>query len=165
MTVQNVNSTKLVLEEYFLGKTRAYGLFEDRFGKVRKQFVAQIEGAWDGQTLFLDEDFLYEDGETENRKWELTKTGPNTYIGLTDHVIGKAVGETANNRFNWQYKFKLKVGDAVWNVAFDDWMFLQPDGVLLNKATVTRWGMKIGTVFISYSKDFPVLSSDGRPNL
>lgn len=155
MTVQDfdTNTPTFVLEDYFQGNTKAYGLFEDRFGNVRSQFTVDIKGTWDGETLILDEDFLYSDGETENRRWEVKKTGPSDYVGYTDNVIGKAVGYTAGNSFNWRYKFNLKVGDSVWKVAFDDWMFLQPDGVLLNKATVTRWGIKIGTVFISFSKE------------
>ena len=48
-------SPKFVLEKYFHGKTRAWGLFEDRFGNVRRQFVVDINGNWDGTILTLDE--------------------------------------------------------------------------------------------------------------
>ncbi|UTW54354.1 DUF3833 domain-containing protein [Kordiimonas sp. SCSIO 12610] len=162
MTVQDFKSISptLTLEDYFQGKTRAYGLFEDRFGKVRNQFTVQIEGTWDGETLVLDEDFLYSDGETECRRWELKKQGNSGYIGYTDSVVGAAKGEVVANSFNWRYTFNLKVGDNFWKVKFDDWMFLQPDGVLLNKATVTRWGVKLGTVFISFAKDIPDLAKN-----
>lgn len=141
-----------VLEDYFQGTTRATGMFEDRFGTVRNQFTVEIEGNWDGTTLTLDEDFVYLDGSTEFRRWEIEKLAPGKYRGTTENVIGEAHGETAGNSFNWRYKFNLKVGDDVWKVKFDDWMFLQPDGVLLNKATVYRWGFKIGTVFLSFDK-------------
>ena len=46
---------QLVLEEYFAGKTRAWGIFEDRFGTLRRQFTVDIDGRWDGRTLVLDE--------------------------------------------------------------------------------------------------------------
>jgi hypothetical protein len=141
-----------VLEDYFDGETRAWGLFEDRTGKVRRQFVVDISGSWDGTTLLLNEDFRYNDGELENRVWTITKAGPNDYLGETAQSVGIAVGKTAGNAFRWAYDFNLKVGDSIWKVHFDDWMFLQPNGVLLNKATVSRWGLKIGTVFLSFSK-------------
>ena len=32
------------LEEYFLGKTTASGLFIDLFGKVKRQFTVEMEG-------------------------------------------------------------------------------------------------------------------------
>lgn len=143
---------ELVLENYFDGKTRAWGLFEDRNGKVRREFVVDIDGVWDGDTLTLDEDFIYSDGETENRVWTLKKTGDNTYTGTTANAVGQASGESSGNAFNWKYDFNLVVGDSTWKVHFDDWMFLQPNGVLLNKAEVSRWGFKLGTVFLSFQK-------------
>lgn len=155
MTTEDFKSQEptLVLEDYFSGQTVASGLFEDRFGNVRTQFKVDIKGEWDGKTLTLDEDFLYQDGSTEFRRWVINKTGPNTYTGTTDQAIGEAKGITSGNAFRWEYKFNLNVGDGVWKVKFDDWMFLQKDGVLLNKATVYRWGFKIGTVFISFQKE------------
>ena len=143
---------ELVLEDYFAGKTRAWGLFEDRTGKVRREFVVDIDGVWDGETLTLDEDFVYSDGETENRVWTLKKTGEKTYTGTTANAVGEASGELSGNAFNWKYDFNLAVGDSTWKVHFDDWMFLQPNGVLLNKAEVSRWGFKLGTVFLSFQK-------------
>jgi hypothetical protein len=153
---------KFVLEDYFKGETQAWGLFEDRTGKVRRQFVVDISGRWDGTTLILDEDFRYSDGGTENRLWTITKTGPNDYVGETTEAVGAAIGKTAGNAFRWEYNFNLKVGDSAWKVHFDDWMFLQPNGVLLNKATVSRWGIKIGTVFLSFTK--PASNEQATPS-
>lgn len=145
---------ELRLEEFFVGKSKARGLFEDRFGKVRTQFTVDIEGAWDGNTLTLNESFEYADGDQEKRTWTIRKTGPSTYEGATENVVGVAKGEISGNAFNWRYDFNLKVrDDKVWKVAFDDWMFLQSDGVLLNKARLKRWGVTLGTVFISFTKE------------
>lgn len=154
MNLQEFRAFKptFVLEDFFEGETKAVGLFEDRFGNVRKQFVVDITGVWDGQKLTLDENFDYQDGSTEFRRWEILKTGPGTYKGTTAQIIGEATGKVSGNALNWRYKFKLPVDDDIWNVTFDDWMFLQADGSLLNKATVYRWGIKIGTVFLSFSK-------------
>jgi len=150
----------LILEDYFLGQTRAWGIFEDRFGNVQREFVVDIEGTWDGKQLTLREDFVYKDGERETREWKLDKTGPDTWAGTTDNVVGIATGRTAGNAFNWRYDFNLKVEDSTWKVHFNDWMFLQPNGVLLNKATVSRWGIKIGTVFISFQKSNSAAATD-----
>ncbi len=154
MKIEDFENTgpEFVLEDYFEGETRAWGMFEDRFGVIQRQFVVDIHGEWDGRTLKLREDFLYNDGEEETRTWYLEKTGEDSYEGQTDNVIGIAKGRIKGNAFNWTYDFNLKVGDSIWKVNFDDWMILQPDGVLLNKATVKRWGFKLGTVYISFNK-------------
>ncbi len=144
---------RFVLEDYFQGMTNATGIFVDRFGNLRRQFVVKIEGTWDGKELILDEDFTYSDGEKQRRIWRITKLDDNTYEGRAGDVVGIATGKTFGNALNWEYDLNLEVGDSSYRVHFNDWMFLQADGVLLNKAAVSKWGMNIGTVFISFSRN------------
>lgn len=146
------NEPVLILEEYFDGTTKAYGLFEDRFGNVRRQFTVDITGTVDNSGLRLVEDFVYDDGETEQRVWILTRTADDRYEGHAEGVVGIAIGQIAGNAFNWRYTIDLKMGDSTWRVDFDDWMFLQDDGVLLNKAVVSKWGFTIGTVTLAFRK-------------
>lgn len=143
---------QLVLEEYFEGKTTAYGLFEDRFGKVRRQFKVDIIGEVEGDRLTLTENFVYDDGELDTRVWEIDILGNGQYRGTAGDVPVPAVGQVSGNAFNWKYKVDLKVGDSVWNVGFNDWMFLMQDDVLINRAYVTRYGIEIGQVTIAFRK-------------
>jgi hypothetical protein len=143
---------RLELDKYFLGETRAWGLFEDRFGTVRRQFVVDINGTLDGDELVLDERFLYSDGEEDRRVWRIRKTGAHTYEGRATDVIGIATGETYGNALRWRYELDLKVGDSKLRVRFDDWMFLQPSNVLLNRAKVRKFGIEIGEVTVVFMK-------------
>ena len=143
---------ELRIEDYFDGQTKAWGIFEDRFGTLRRQFEVEIDGTWDGETLTLVEDFVYADGETEQRIWRINKSGGHGYVGYADGVVGEAVGEAYGNALNWRYKFDLKVGDRTWTVTFDDWLFLQSDGVLINRATVTKFGILLGEVTLFFRK-------------
>lgn len=143
---------RLVLEDYFEGKTKAWGMFHDRFGNLRREFVVDITGTWDGNTLTLDEEFDYADGEQDRRVWAIRKIDDNTYTGTAGDIIGTAAGKTYGNALNWTYDMDLKVGDGSWRVRFDDWMFLQPGGVLLNRASVSKWGFEIGVVTLSFSR-------------
>ncbi|WP_366657757.1 DUF3833 domain-containing protein [Fodinicurvata sp. EGI_FJ10296] len=141
------------LEEFFEGQTRAWGIFEDRFSNLRRQFTVDIDGEWDGQTLTLVEDFVYADGETEQRIWTIRPDGENGYVGEAGNVVGTASGAAYGNALNWQYYFDLDIGDRTINVHFDDWMFLQPDGEsMINRAHVTKWGIEIGSAFIFFRK-------------
>lgn len=148
------NEPKLVLEEYFSGKSKAWGVFQDRFGKVRREFSVDIHGHWDeaAQKLTLDEDFDYKDGAKEKRVWHIEKTGENTYQGHADGVVGIARGQTSGNAFHWQYTFDLPYKGDTLRVTFDDWMWLQDKNVLFNKASIYKWGFRLGDVYIFFEK-------------
>ena len=140
------------LEEFFTGRIRAYGLFEDRFGNVRRQFIVDIDASWDGERLVLDEHFIFSDGERSRRVWRMRKTGPNDWVGEADDVIGVATGRVAGNALNFRYTIDLDIGSRKLRTRFDDWLFLQPDGVLINRAHVTWWGIEIGQVTITFRR-------------
>ena len=140
------------LEEYFSGRTKAWGLFEDRFGNVRRQFVVDLVGRWDGRELVLEEDFLYDDGERDRRVWTIVKLADGTYEGRADDVIGVAKGAAAGRAFNWRYSVDLKTDDGPVRVQFDDWLFRQDAEVVLNKAEITKYGLQLGQVFLSFRK-------------
>ena len=53
MAVEDFKNGKpeLVLEDYFKGRTEAWGIFRDQFGQLRRQFKVTIDGTWDGKIL------------------------------------------------------------------------------------------------------------------
>ena len=145
-------SPELRLEDYFAGESRAWGVFEDRFGTLKRQFTVDIVGEWDGRELVLTEDFVYSDGETERRVWTIRKDGTNGYVGSADGVVGEARGAVNGQALNWVYEFDLKLKESTVRVTFDDWMWLQPDGVLVNRAIVKKWGFEVGRATIFFKK-------------
>lgn len=88
------------LEDYFEGKTRATGIFEDRFGQLRREFIVDIEGSIEGDELILDEHFNYKDGEKDRRIWRIKRIDEHVYEGRADDVIGTARGEAFGNALN-----------------------------------------------------------------
>lgn len=147
------SSPVFVPEEYLLGKTRVWGIFQDRFGTVRRQFVADVEGSVESDVLTLDERFEYADGEQDTRIWKIKKLGDGRYEGEANDVIGKAVGEARGQAFHLSYYVDIEVGeDSFWRVHFDDWLIRQPDGVVVNRAIVTKFGVKIGELSAFFKK-------------
>lgn len=143
----------LNLFSYFEGDTRGWGMFNDRKGTLKRQFVVDIKGYKNADgALVLEEDFVWNDGEKSRRVWTIKQSDNNNYIGTADDVIGEARGISAGNSLNWSYDLNLPVGDKSYVVHFDDWMFLQPDGVMLNRAKMSKFGFGLGEVFISFKK-------------
>ena len=144
---------KFSLENYFEGKTEAWGMFHDRFGNLKRTFKVDITGTLKSDTLTLDEKFLYDDGEQDSRVWTIKILGNNQYSGTASDVVGEAKGIASGNALNWQYRLNLKVGDSTILVDFDDWMFLQDRNILMNRAEVKKWGLNIGVVSITFLKN------------
>jgi hypothetical protein len=60
----------LDLRTYFNGTVDAWGVFQDRSGKVVRRFTVVMRCSWVGDVGTLDEDFTYSDGTTEKRIWQ-----------------------------------------------------------------------------------------------
>ena len=142
----------LDLKTYFNGELTAHGIFTDRQGKVARRFSVQMTGTWQGKEGVLDERFTYSDGTTERRVWKLTDEGGGRWSGRADDVLGVAQGVAAGNALNWRYTLKLPVDGKVYEVQFDDWMYLMDDRVMLNKAAMSKFGIHMGEVTLSFYK-------------
>lgn len=146
----------LDLRQYFSGTVDAYGVFTDRSGKVVKRFTVVMKCSWQGppgaETGVLDEDFSYSDGTRDRRVWTLKRTPDGRYTGTAADVLGEAAGEEKGNAFRWGYTLKLPVDGKVIEVQFDDWMYLMNDKVMLNKARMSKFGIQLGEVTLSFVK-------------
>ena len=60
--------------------------------------------------------------------------------------------EAAANALNWRYTLALPVDGRVWHVQFDDWMFLVDDKVMLNRAVMSKFGLRLGEVTLVFRK-------------
>lgn len=148
-----MSTRALNLEEFFVGDLVAYGQFQDVLGEVRRRFEVKINGTWDGETLRLVEDFVYEDGSTEQRIWVLEKLDEQRWQGTAEGIIGIATGEERGDTFNWIYTIDLPIGDGeTLRVSFDDWMWLLSEDRLLNRAYMKRFGVTIGEVIIYFER-------------
>jgi Protein of unknown function (DUF3833) len=153
-TINDYAAEKPVLElrDYFNGTLDAYGVFTDRSGKVVKRFTVVMKCTWTGDDGVLDEDFSYADGSKQRRVWRLKKLTGGGYSGQADDVVGQASGQQSGNAFNWTYTMALPVDGKVYEVQFDDWMYLVTDKVMLNKASMRKFGVYLGEVTLSFTK-------------
>lgn len=142
---------QLDLKTYFNGTIDAWGVFQDRSGKVVKRFTVVMKCHWEGDRGVLDEDFTYSDGSKSRRVWTVVKQGER-YVGTADDVKGEALGEAAGNALNWAYTLKLPVDGTVYEVQFDDWMYQMDEHTMLNRASMSKFGFHLGEVLLSFRK-------------
>lgn len=137
---------------YFQGNTEAWGMVQDRSGKQLRHFHVEITGDVKGDTLTLNERFVYDDGEKQQRVWHIRRVGANRYEGTAGDINGVAKGQGAGNAFNWRYSMNVTANGRSWLLNFDDWMYLQDDTHLFNKTEMKKFGVTVATVTLFFSR-------------
>ena len=155
MKPEDYKNTKPIIkiEEYFQGNVKAWGMLQERSGEVKRQFVADMKGEFDGQNLILNETFIWNDGEKQERRWKIKKVGDNRYEGTASDVVGVAKGVSFGSSFKFEYKLLVPYKDKKIKIKFDDWIFKQDEKTAINKATLTKFGFKVGELTVFFVKD------------
>ncbi len=142
----------LVLEDYFNGRVDGWGMFQDYSGRVIKRFTVRVDARWEGNIGTLDEDFTFSDGTRQKRVWTIVKEGADRYSGTASDVVGKAAGVSAGNAIRWNYVLELPIGETVYHMNMDDWMFLVDERILLNRTAMKKFGITVGEVTLSFTR-------------
>lgn len=142
----------LYLTRFFDRPVQAWGIYQDRSGKVLKRFHVDITSRRDGDRLILDERFVYSDGSTQRRVWTLIPDGQNRWRGTADDVVGEATGELAGNALRWRYQLNLPVDGTTYVVTFDDWMYLMDEDTLINRSSMLKLGVELGQVTLFFRR-------------
>ena len=138
----NVGIQPLILERFFAHASAGEGVFTNSWTGSERHFHVETSSTFDESTLTITEDFTYADGATDRKIWRLQRTGQGTYTGVREDVVGKATGWSEGAVVRLVYEARL----AGWTVKFADVLSIQSDGSLLNRATVGKWGLRLGRV-------------------
>ncbi len=147
---------QLRLEEYFNGELWADGVLLDRRGRVRRRFHVDMQGQWAGDWGRLREEFLFDDGERQQRTWSLRRLperdGVRAYEASAGDVVGTARGVAQGHELRWNYVLAVPVGGRVFHLRMDDRMYLLGERLLINRTEMRKFGVRVGSLFISFGK-------------
>ena len=139
------------LEGYFAGRTFAAGSFSAING-VKRKFTVDLRGKWNGMTLTLVEDFVYDDGERDRKTWRFEKIGNDRYRGRREDVIGETLVTISGDTARFNYLVDLDPQGKGNRVRFYDKMKLQDDGTVLNTALVTKFGFPVALTRVEFQR-------------
>ena len=118
----------LELESYFNGPVKAWGIVQDRSGKVTRRFSVDMVGEWQGDTGTLTENFEYFDGSVIpesvekifmlNHYWakdlEFFRSNKLNRIHIINKGLNKEqVEERIQNRINENKNMSTTYDDAI----------------------------------------------------
>ena len=143
---------RLIIENYLAGNVKAWGVLQNRSGKVTRQFKADLNGNWDGSKLILDEVFDWNDGERQTRQWIIKKIDDHNYEGTASDVVGTAKGYSYGPAFKFEYVLLVPIKGKNIKITFDDWIFMQDDKIAINRATMKKFGLKVAELTVVFEK-------------
>ena len=153
--VYSQETPALDVRRYFDGRLVGHGMVLERSGKVSRRFVVEIRATWRGETGTLEEDFVWSDGERQQRAWTLRPVPgqPGRWTGTAGDVRGQAEGTAIGNTLHWRYTLQVTTREGKrYDVDFDDWMHLVDEQVLLNRAVMRFYGIRVGELQVAFSK-------------
>lgn len=144
------------LAAYFDGPAIAWGMVQDYNQKVTRRFCVELNGQWQQQQGTLAETFYFDDGETDQRTWRLTRQAPNQYSGQADDVIGTAVGQQQGFALQWQYQLMVAIDGEDYQFDLDDWMYQLDQYRLFNRTKMKKFGLTVAEITLFFDKEAPL---------
>ncbi|MGB0749330.1 MAG: DUF3833 family protein [Magnetospiraceae bacterium] len=135
----------LAPEAFFLGRSVADGVFEDRFGRVRRRFHLSLHGERRDGAFHLAETTTDDTGAISQRRWVVLQTEAGHYRGTAEDIIGPAVGCLTAKGMHWRYGMRLGPSPLLRHVQVEDWLYDAGPGRGLNRLWFRRFGILLGT--------------------
>lgn len=137
------------IRKVLVGPILSEGVIFGPTGQMTSRFVAQMEGTWSGNHGTLAEDFHYANGSTQQRIWTLSIAEDGAISGTAPDIIGTAKGWQSGATVRMAYRIRLPedAGSHVLDVI--DWMYLMPNGTIINKSEMRKFGIKVAELVAS----------------
>lgn len=143
------NQPKFNVQEFFQGDLVAHGVLKDRSGKVTRYFHADLKASWQEGVGTLEEWFVFDDGERQERVWTLTPNGDGSYTATAGDVIGEGQLQTAGNALFMKYVLRVPYDGDTIDLNVDDRMYLVTPDHLINESVLTKFGFKVASLTLS----------------
>ena len=131
------------LRTHLNGPILCEGVIYGPLGRVSSRFVGEFECTWQGNQGVMDEVFTYDDGSQQTRCWQLTLGNDGRIKALADDVVGEGTGQQSGNAVQLKYRFRLPEASGGHVLDTVDWMYLAPNGTIVNRSQFRKYGLKV----------------------
>jgi hypothetical protein len=144
------SSPALIPEEFFTGSLVAEGLVQNRQGEVTRRFTAEIDASWRDGSGYLDERFVFDDGERQTRVWQLTPIAgkPQQYEARAGDVVGPGLLRVNGFAGRLDYVLTIQYRGRDLSLKVVDAMSLIDANTLIAESTLTKWGFRVGKILL-----------------
>ncbi|WP_297775432.1 DUF3833 family protein [uncultured Roseovarius sp.] len=131
------------LREHLRGPIKCEGVIYGPLGRVASRFTGDFEASWQGNRGVMREHFDYDSGNSQDREWRLELGNDGSIRAEADDLVGPGAGRQLGAAARLCYRIRLpkEAGGHVLSVT--DWMYLAPNGVVVNRSQFRKFGIKV----------------------
>lgn len=129
--------------QHLSGPILCEGMIYGPLGRLTSRFVADMEGRWTGNRASLTEEFTYDSGARQNRAWALTLGNNGAIRAEAEDIVGPGIGRCEGPACQMRYRLRLPAEAGGHLLDVEDWMYLAPNGTILNRSQFRKFGVKV----------------------
>jgi hypothetical protein len=134
------------------GEMVCEGVIFGPMGRVTSTFVADFNVHWDGDIATINEHFTYDDKSTQDRVWTIQMGESGNFTATAPDVPG--VGKGCNSGATIQIRYPITLPEDVGGHTLQtvDWIYLTPEGTLINRSQFRKFGFKVAELVATIRK-------------
>ncbi|MGY9047819.1 MAG: DUF3833 domain-containing protein [Rhodobacterales bacterium] len=136
-------SREFDLRRHLNGPLLCEGVIYGPTGRVTSRFVGHFDARWDGDSGVMTERFEYDSGDTQNREWALELREDGTLHMTASDLVGAGTGQLCGSALQMHYRMKLPEDAGGHVLSVTDWMYLTPNGTIVNRSQFRKYGIKV----------------------
>jgi hypothetical protein len=119
------------------------GVIYGPLGRVVSRFTGDFNVTWEGNAGVMTEYFHYASGEEQYREWQLTVGNDGSIRARASDLIGEGYGHKSGPTMCLRYKIRLEEDSGGHVLDVMDWMYLAPNGAVVNRSQFRKFGIKV----------------------
>ncbi len=140
------------LREHLKGPILCEGVIYGPTGRVSSRFIADFDARWEGNVGTMTEEFRYDSGARQSRKWRLTLGNDGSIRAEADDVVGVGTGMQAGPGVQLNYRIRLPEESGGHVLDTTDWMYLMENGSIINRSQFRKYGVKVAELVATMRK-------------
>lgn len=131
------------LRTHLNGPIDCEGVIYGPTGRVTSRFIGEFQARWDGNRGVMKEHFTYDNGDEVHREWALILGNDGHIRATASDVVGEGHGVQSGPTVQLRYKYRLPEGQGGHVLDTTDWMYLAPNGTIVNRSQFRKFGIKV----------------------
>lgn len=132
------------LRRHLNGPIDCEGVIYGPTGRVSSRFVGRFHASWQGNSGRMTERFEYDSGAIQEREWRLTLLEDGMIHADASDLVGHGSGRQSGSAVHLNYKIRLPDAAGGHVLTTTDWMYLSPNGAIVNRSQFRKFGLKVG---------------------